>query len=175
MIGRQIRTRAVEAIIRFIHADADYAALTNGGTRIFRQPYDEMGGGTGMNPAPRQLHIYAGASRKVPGVGKHEWDRELEVVIEYYGPRDEKPPALGAVSIDDEIDELANRLYVGQVAKSPGRFEDPDHEGRYITVEIRSVSVSMPRIAKGEAAIRRELSVVFFTKESPSGQRPYES
>lgn len=180
MITRQIRSRGVEAVILFMLADPDFFALLGGvgveaeegyvPPQLFRQPYDEMGGSVPMAPRPRQAHVYAGASVKVPGVSD-AWERKFEVIVEWYGPRNEPPPALGDLSIDDEIDELANRLYVGQAPKSPGRFVDPDNPGTMITLGIESVRVSMPRIAEGEAGVRRDLNVLFFTRENAEGER----
>src|SRR5687767_2462845 len=97
MIPRQIRSRAVDAFILFVSADPDYASLctVSGVLRIFRQPYDELKTiGLRLAKGQRQMHIYAGASSKSPGVGS-DWTREFEVIVEYYSPRNEETPAIG--------------------------------------------------------------------------------
>lgn len=170
-IPRQIRSRAVEAVILFIKADPDFGPLLGDGARVFRQPYDEMGAASvSMAPAPRQAHIYAGGSLKEPGVGD-AWDRDFEVMIEWYSPRNELPPAMGAVSVDDEIDYLVTRLYAGEAPRSPGRFRDPDNVGQFITTKIRGARVTVPKIAAGEAAMRRDISIIFSTRENAEGER----
>jgi hypothetical protein len=166
-IPRQIRTRAVEALISFIAADGDFGPMVTG--RIFRYAYDDMHAGISMAPKPRQAHVYQGSSVKSPGTGG-AWDREFEIVVEWYSPRNEPPAALGAVSIDDEIDELVNRIYVGQ-SPSPGRFMDPDNPARYITLGVKQIRVTGPEVLANEAAVRRVLSIIFTTREDAQGDR----
>lgn len=173
-IPKQIRTRATRAIVAFIAADADFGPLTNSGASIYRQPFEDMGTLVKMSPNPRQLHIYPGASVKSPGTTAL-WTRDFEIVIEYYSPRNEAAPDSDDATVDDEIDELANRLYGGQ-STSPGRFLDPDGDGasEFITTEIRQIRVGMPSVAAGEAAIRRDISIIFGTTETAAGKRPYD-
>lgn len=169
-IPRGIPSRLVEAIADFVTADPDFGPLVDDGAKIYLAPYDEMGlPSVPMAPSPRQMHIYEGAGIKGQGVsGVSVVD--IEIVIEYYSPRNELPRIAGQVSVDDELRELGNRLVVGQ-STSPGRFRDPDNAALWLNNDLTSRRISMLRVAADESAMRRVMVLTFKTKENAAGVR----
>jgi len=186
-IPRKIRSRGAEAVVRFMQIDPDYFALGGGRgvegepgykpMRIFRAPYAEIATAVPMAPAPRQYHVYNGPAIKEQDTGT-AWRRVFVVIVECYSPLHEATPALGDPVIDDELDELADRLYRGSAVSEdpaavppPGRLRDPDDPERYITLGIEQTTIKGPAINHNQSAIRRTLEVTFFTREDAEGNR----
>jgi hypothetical protein len=183
MITRQIQTRTVEAVWRFLCNDADYFALAGGvgveGEPGYTPPATYMGSffelaNMQIAPRPRQIHVYGGDAGKEPDSGK-AWTEEFEVIIEYFSQRNEGVWVAGAVTVSDEVKEIANRLYVGQSPRSPGRFIDPDAPSpdAFITLGINRVVISRPRVPPeiANAAVLRFITVTFTTREDAEGRR----
>ncbi len=182
-IPRKIRRRTAEAVLLFMMNDPDFFALGGGQgvvgnpeyrpPRMFLGPYAEVQKSIAMEANPRQYHVYNGDSVKESDSGE-AWNREFVVRIECYSPiRDEVLSEIGGpADVDDELDELGDRIYRGQSPNGGvGRFRDPDNPDGFITLGIERIEIGRPSKAPDDSAIRRVMAITFFTREDAEGNR----
>ncbi|MFZ2492520.1 MAG: hypothetical protein WA208_13645 [Thermoanaerobaculia bacterium] len=173
-ISQHIDTRTARAIVEFLRADAEFAALTAGGTLIkFGSWFDRRNGAVSFGEGLRRIHVAPAAFEKTAGTGRRAWDYRFIIKIEYFSPRNELPAAdETAATVFDEVKELVCRLHVGMVEKSPGRYEDPETPGLWLTLGIDAIECSDVLIdGESSAAVMREILVQFRTREAPDGSR----